>query len=167
MLPKKVFFLFFFALFQYERTKYDSKIFQLFVVSDSVGTKAEGTKIIKREKNDGNRKGTKSTKDLMPKIDIRLFQIYWIKMKGSQPWPAIIESIDGNQIWVHFFGDFKFFYAHRNAILQSFGVGLCTLYKKGTNKKLDKAVSEAVLCSASLRSSRINACYLCSLGKKL
>lgn len=88
-------------------------------------------------------------------------------MKGSQPWPAIVESIDEKQICVHFFGDYKFFFAHRNAILQNFGIGLCTLYKKGTNKKLDKAVAEAVICSENIHNSKMNACYLCSLGKQL
>lgn len=99
-------------------------------------------------------------------LDIKQFQLYWVKLRGFSEWPAVVESSnEKGEFTVHFFGDYtKSSKLNSSRFLYNFKDGIIAFNEKpNPNNKLVKAVKEALLSYEKIRNKKPpTSCCICN-----
>lgn len=129
----------------------------------------QNEKIKSKDEKRSKKDGKTSQLVLQSTLEIRQFNLYWVKLRGFCMWPATVEEVIGsNRFIVHFFGDYTRSIVYRNSFLYKFNEGFVVFngdQKMVKNVKLSKSVNEASMCYMRLVHSPPKSCCICDSVK--
>lgn len=93
--------------------------------------------------------------------DLSTFAICWVKLRGFNEWPGVIESCVNGKYNIHFFGDYTRSTVNKKAIT-NFYEGFSLFSHTFEKLKLSKAIKEACICL--MRQPNPTVCLVCEIG---